>query len=211
MDSCTGYIAGIVLLFVVMFGVACYFSMQSAQKPIEESNKAKREYVNSVRPTDGRAEDNAELMSQMRPSDEVMKYVDLRCNVKGREINGFIAVTKERLIFKTVAVGDNTAFINDGLANAARAQISFRFDMKEETANIPIRKVTSMSVSTQSVSLDNTGCNAKPNNGQGPTLSAYVLSINAQGIIYKLFLGQCGDIATEFSRTFTSMTFDDDE
>lgn len=210
MDECTIWLVLILLIPFIILGISIYGGISSKNSSIEKNNAVIREYVCSVVPTDGKAENNSELMSQMRPADEVMKYVDLKCKVKGNTINGFIAVTKERLIFKTIAIGDNTLQLDNGLSNAKRPEVSFRFDLKEETANIPIKKVTAMSTSVQKINLDATGCSENVGNKKGATLSAHVLSINAQGIVYKLFLGECGDIADEFSRTFTSMTFVDE-
>lgn len=198
-------------MMVLLFGAflaACVYSANVIPK--KEYNRKVREFVNSVSPTSGTAEQNAELMSQMRPSDEVVKYVDLKCQINGSTVNCYIAVTKERLIFKTATVGDAAGSLNDGLANNGKPKKDFRFDMKQETANIPIAKVTAMAMSTQTIRLVNENWSDKWT-FDGPTLQAHVLSINAQGLQSKLFLGQSGDVATEFSRTFISMTYDRDE
>lgn len=207
MDLC---LVWILAMFLVILGLAAAMMYFTNVVPKREYNRKVREYVNSVSPTSGTAEQNAELMSQMRPSDEVVKYVDLKCEINGSMVNCYIAVTKERLIFKTATVGDAAGSLDDGLANNGKPSKDFRFDMKQETANIPIAKVTAMAMSTQSIRLVDESMSDKWA-FNGPTLQAHVLSINAQGLQSKLFLGQCGDVATEFSRTFISMTYDRDE
>lgn len=207
MDLCFVWIEMMFLMFAIIGGVMMY---STNVVPKKEYNRKVKEFINSVSPTSGTAEQNAELMSQMRPSDEVVKYVDLKCEINGSAVNCYIAVTKERLIFKTATVGDSAGSLNDGLANNGKPSKDFRFDMKQETANIPIAKVTSMAMSTQSIRLVRENFSDKWTY-DGPTLQAHVLSINAQGLQSKLFLGQLGDVATEFSRTFISMTYDREE
>lgn len=204
MDACMAYL---ILLVIVIFvlPVAIFAYGDYAQK--QKIEQAKRDYVDSVKASKGNPNDNNELMQQMRPSDEVVSYIELHYKLAGRASYGFIAVTKERLIFKAVAVGDHTALLNNGFANdrGASAGMNLRFDFKEETCNIPVTKVTSMSRATESFEIK--GCM----NSQTEVISAYVLRINAQGLQYNLFLGRNDSIADEFVRTFTSMTYDINE
>jgi len=216
MDECTAILVIGGLVFLLLVGGMIYLIVYSTNKNLDDAvkakNKVKMDYVNSVSPTDGTAEDNEDLLTQMRPSDSVVKYVDLKCIAQGKPVHGFIAITQERLIFKAITTGDHTAAINSGLANntGSSAYASFRFDLKEETANIPVKKVTSMSSSVETVKLDGaTGC-GKTVKPEVESVSAYILMINAQGVVYRIFLGTHQDIATEFVKTFISMQYDDD-
>lgn len=201
MDACTAWII-VMLIAIIGFPLAFVAYGNYAQK--QKVKQAKRDYVNSVKATSGNPDSNDELLQQMRPSDEVVSYIELSYNFPNRKESGFIAVTKERLIFKAIALGDNTATLNNTLANnrGASAGMNLRFDFKEETCNIPISKVTSMSKATESFEIK--GCSSK----QVEIISAFVLKVNAQGLQYNLFLGKNSSIADEFVRTFTSMTYD---
>lgn len=201
MDACTAWI---IVMVIIIFGLPLIIFGYGSYAQGKRIEQAKRDYVDSVRATTGNPDNNMELMQQMRPSDKVVSYIELKYNIPGRKDVGFIAVTEERLIFKAVAVGDHTASLNNAFANnrGASSGLNLRFDFKEETCNIPVNKVTSMSKATESFEI--TGCMKS----QTETLSAFVLRINAQGLQYNLFLGKNGSIADEFVRTFTSMTYD---
>lgn len=169
-------------------------------------NAKKRDYVNSVVAETGDPSLNEDLMTQMRPSDEVVTYKVISYRLGNKMSHGYIAVTKERLIFKAVSAGDHTAVLNNAFANnrGASAGFNLRFDLKEETCNIPISKVTSMATSREVFELK--GCISGRD-----SISAYVLKINAQGAFYNLFLGKHKDVADEFVRTFTSMSYERDD
>ena len=116
------------------------------------------------------AEYPKELTSQLKPDDAVVSYLPL----KGK--GGFIAVTEQRLIFRSVFRNNNT-----------------HVDTKE-TTNVPISKVSSITVIHKKG-----GCMSKEETG-------YFLKVNVQGGIYDLPVGKTSEAADEFVRTFLDLS-----
>lgn len=193
-----------IIWIVLMFGViwiAQAYTWSQRKEPILA-------YVNSVNPVEGAVpENNMELMSQMRPSDIVNDYLEMKFHMGNDRKDCFIAITNERLIFKAVVAGDNTANIINPAGPRQAELMKVRFNYQEMTTNIPVKNISSMSVSKEIFDINSEGCLVKEN----LFAEMYVLAVNAQGIVYKILLGKHQHMADGFVRTFTDMSYENDQ
>lgn len=119
-----------------------------------------------------------ELTSQLKPDDSIVSYLPLKkmkqgCLGTSSVPGGYVAITEQRLIFKGVNYNQGGG-------------------MSESTTNVPISKVSAMSVEHNEIK---SGC-------LGGKSHSYFLSLNVQGGMYKLFIGTTPSTGNEFVRTF---------
>lgn len=120
-----------------------------------------------------------DLISQIKPDDNIVSYLPLMRIVSGclgqKSIpEGYVAITEQRLIFKGVNYDD-------------------RGNRSETTTNVPISKVSAMSI--EHSEMGKGGC-------LGGTTHKYFLNLNVQGGMYKFFIGTNSTTGQEFVRTF---------
>ncbi len=129
------------------------------------------------------------LLNQMKPDDQVVSYLPLKKIQSGcmgtKEINyGFVAITNQRLIAQGIR------YDNENLK--AKKQT-----VNDETVNVPISKVSSMSVFHMETPKG--GC-------LGGKIHAYALRLNVQGGNYEFYVGPDNRAANEFVRTFLDIS-----
>ena len=125
------------------------------------------------------------LLSQMKPDDQVVSYLPLK-KIKSGCLGttdipyGFVAITNQRLIAQGILYQDDT-------------KKSKKQTVMDETVNVPLSKVSSMSVFHKEVPKG--GC-------LGGKFHSYWLRLNVQGGNYEFYVGTDNKTANEFVRSF---------
>ncbi len=130
----------------------------------------------------------SDLLNQMKPDDNIISYLPLVLRSEGfmgekSSPGGFIAITEQRLIVKATTVTRTT--YGDVV----------KFNYSQVTTNVPISKVSSMSVSSETIKG---GCGGKS--------TVYTLILNVQGGIYNIYVGQNRTTADAFVRSFLDVS-----
>lgn len=132
------------------------------------------------------------MLNQLKPGDTIVLFqaldlyeIESGCLGPKQKIvprGGFIAVTEQRLVVKASQLTTTTVGNNNVNWNA-----------KTQTINVPVSKVSSVTVEREEKMGG--GCLSTKS-------SAYVLVLNVQGGIYRIYTGENSTIADEFVRSY---------